>query len=161
MLSIIYGKSKKNNFFVFQSFEAETVNSRNQLKLSPNRPQRPKSEVLDNGFSGRMEYFASSKGSRGEKGSPRVTRDPNQSVVSNIKDSTKCSDKSDDSDQSDDIKIVTDKNCNVKLTRGKGDALVDTRYIKNNESLFAVWLQCSKISKLILTERKIVQKNIL
>merc|ERR1719270_1285335 len=73
-----------------------------------------------------MEYFASSKGSRGEKGSPRVTRDPNQSVVSNIKDNTKCSDKSDDSDQSDDIKIVTDKNCNVKLTRGKGDALVDT-----------------------------------
>jgi len=121
--------SKFNNLIGFwnnKSFEAETVNSRNQLKLSPNRPQRPKSEVLDNGFSGRMEYFASSKGSRGEKCSPRVTRDTNQSVVSNIKDNAKCNDKSDDSDQSDDIKIVNDKNCNVKQSRGKGDALVDT-----------------------------------
>ena len=96
----------------------------------------------------------SSKDSRGGKSSPRVTRDPNQSVASNIKDNVKWSDKSVDSDQSDDIKIVNDKNCNVNLSRGKGDALVDTRYIKNNESLFAVWLQCSEISKLILTERK-------
>merc|ERR1719228_2937563 len=74
-----------------------------------------------------MEYFVSSKDSRGGKSSPRVTRDPNQSVASNIKDNVKWSDKSVDSDQSDDIKIVNDKNCNVNLSRGKGDALVDTR----------------------------------
>lgn len=120
--------SKLNNLIGFwnnKSFEAETVNSRNLLK--PNRPQRPKSEVLDHGFSGRMEYFASSKGMRSEKSSPRVTYDLDQSVVSKIKDNTKCGDKSYGSNQSDDSNIDTDKKCNVNVSRINGDALVDTR----------------------------------